>query len=217
LLTFYLTHNGVKAPLMQVADSSISGGLPGIEALATTDSFSSWVGGNLSPSRTGVDSIFDPDSAVGIPQKRFVTTSDYTNAGGAGTFTNVLGATQTTIGLAFLVAANTNYTMHCQIVWSASAVTTGPEFQITGPGSPTSVVISMMSAITGATTASAAATAFSTALNPEGATVTSATNEVAYVDMSLVNGANAGTVQLQASPQGAGTLTIRQGSSCTLQ
>jgi hypothetical protein len=154
--------------------------------------------------------VFAQSNIGGNISKQFITGSDYSNAGGAGVFTNVTG-------LAFPVAASTSYAMRCSVVWSASAVTTGPEFQITGPASPTSVAINMVSAITAITTASAATTAFSSAMNPVGAAVTSATNEMARIDLNFVNGVNAGTVQLQAAPQGVGTLTIRQGSSCVLQ
>jgi hypothetical protein len=195
-----------------VTDAAITGGYPGIGIAtdaANATGLTNWTGGSF-PLLHATDTIYDADSTFGIPQKAILTVADYTNAGGAASFTSIPY-------LSFPVAANTNYTMHCSIVWSASAATTGPEFQITGPSSPTSVAINMVSAITATTTASAAATAFSSALNPVGATVTTATNEMAHIDMGLVNGANAGTVQLQASGQGTGTLTIRQGSSCTLQ
>jgi hypothetical protein len=207
-------YNGVLD--LQVTDTNLTTGFPGLQTALSSgngQTFTNWSGGAITPLGQ-TTSIYTPDSFRGIPQKAFVDTADYTNA--TTTFSNVIGVGSNN-GLSFPVTANTRYTMHCSIVWSASAATAGPQFQITGPASPTSVAINMASAITATTTASAAATAFSSAMNPVGATVTSGANEWAQVDMELLNGANNGTVQLQAAAQGVGTTTIRQGSSCTLQ
>jgi hypothetical protein len=50
-----------------------------------------------------------------------------------------------------------------------------------------------------------------------GAVVTTSTDEFSTLDMDLVNGSTAGTVQVQAAAQGAGTLTIINGSGCQIQ
>jgi hypothetical protein len=210
----YGMHNGVKdsglSPNPYCADVSITAGFPGIyigqDATAGV-TLTNFFGGSP-PTIRGNDSIFTPNSVLSISQKASVTGSAYTNA--TTSFTSVPG-------LALGVAASTNYTMHCAIVWQASAATAGPQFQITGPASPTAVSINMVSAITATTTASAAATAFSSAMNPVGTTVTATTNEMAHIDMGLVNGVNGGTVQVQAAAQGVGTLTIQPGSYCVIQ
>jgi hypothetical protein len=142
-----------------------------------------------------------------MSQTAFLT-SNYTNASGA--FTNVTGLT-------FTPEASTSYHMHCNLVWSASAATAGPEYQITGPSTPTHVVIQMVSAVTASTMASAAVTAFSTALNPVGSVVTSSTTEYSTLDMDLINASSTTAIQVQAQNQGTGTLTIEAGSACQLQ
>lgn len=215
LIAYYTPSGGSTIIDFDIQDASLSGGYPGIIANTLNDSLTNWKGGSL-PIKIGTDSIYTSDVYHGIPRKNFVDLADYTNA--TTTFSNVVGVgAGASAGLAFPVEARGRYTLHCSIVWSASAATAGPQFQITGPASPTSISISMLSAITATTTASAAATAFASALNPVGATVTNGVNERAEIDMGLVNGVNAGTIQLQAAAQGVGTLTIRQGSSCTLQ
>lgn len=147
--------------------------------------------------------------ASGNPTTTAFLTGDYTNA--TTSFTSLSG-------LAFPVVANTNYHLQCNIVWSASAATAGPKLQITGPSSPTALAVTMASAITVSTTGSAAATAFSSALDPlNGATVTNGVNEWAQLSMDLRNGANAGTVQLQAAATGVGTVTVRNASGCQIQ
>lgn len=128
--------------------------------------------------------------------------STYTNA--TTTFSNLL---------AFTAAANTSYSMACHLVYSGSAATSGPKVQITGPASPTNVFYSFQAATNQTVFSGAAATAFSSSLNI-GATVAVATPLPYMLTMGLINGANAGTVQVQAAAQGAGILTISPGSFC---
>lgn len=147
-----------------------------------------------------------------MPQTAFLTGSAYTNA--------TTGFTSVT-GLSFSVEASTNYYMTCQLTWQASASTGGLKVQITGPASPTAVAINYTqtattSATVAATFTSESATAFSTSLS-DTLSVTTATNMPSVLTMGLVNGANAGTVQVQAAADGAGTVTIQPGSSCQLQ
>lgn len=148
-----------------------------------------------------------PSSVQQPPLTVFLTGSAYTNA--TTTFSNVTG-------LAFPVAASTNYHAICRITWQGSAGTTGPKYQFTGPASPTAVAVGMNSIVTATTVITASATAFSSAVANSG-TVTTATNFTDTVDVSVLNGVNAGTVQLQAAANGAGTLTIQPGSYCTVQ
>lgn len=134
------------------------------------------------------------------------TTSNYTN--NTGLFTNVTG-------LSFSVAANTNYQVSCNIDFSVSAATAIPAIQWTGPAAPTAVTYDLVGGTnTTPQPNTRAATAFSTALNSQGVT-NNALNYDMHTTMTLINGANAGTVQLQAEGQGAGTLTIFP-ASCTM-
>jgi hypothetical protein len=59
------------------------------------------------------------------------------------------------------------------------------------------------------------AVAFSSAL-VDAVAVTATTNFMDVVSLSVVNGVNAGTIQLQAAEIGAGTLTIQPGSYCVV-
>jgi hypothetical protein len=65
--------------------------------------------------------------------------------------------------------------------------------------------------------ADAAATAFSTALTTLGTLADTGVNHTGIITLGLVNGVNAGTVQLQAAANGSGTVTIAVGSYCTMQ
>jgi len=141
-------------------------------------------------------------------------TSAYTNA--TTTFSNLAGATANTGNIAFLVLPNRNYHAICRITWQGSANTTGPKYQFTGPASPTAVAVGLNSPITAATAANASAVAFSSPVANTG-TITTATNFTDVLSIDIVNGANGGTVQLQAAANGAGTLTIQPGSNCSLQ
>lgn len=144
---------------------------------------------------------------VGNPPYVLYLESDYTNA--TTTFSNVTG-------LSFPVAASQKYRVSCRITWQGSAGTTGPKYQFTGPAAPTAVAVGMNSIVTATTVIAASAVAFSSAVANTG-TVTTATNFTDTVDLGLINGANAGTVQLQAAANGAGTLTIKAGSYCAAQ
>lgn len=145
------------------------------------------------------------DSTFTYPQTAYITTS-YTNA--TTTFSSVPN-------LAFAVDAGKNYALTCRILWQGSAATTGPKYQFTGPASPTAVVANAFSAVTATTVTQASATAFATSMANAG-TVTTATNFMDEVRIFVLNGVNAGTVQLQAAANGTGTLTIATGSSCQL-
>ncbi len=134
------------------------------------------------------------------------STGSYTNA--TTTFSNVTG-------LSIPVGASDNYEITCRIVWQASANTAGPKYQFTGPSAPTAVAAGMNSVVTATTVIAASATAFSSVMANTG-TVTTTTNFADTVSVGVINGTNAGTVQLQAAANGAGTLTIQNGSYCTV-
>lgn len=134
-------------------------------------------------------------------------TSAYTNA--TTTFSSVTN-------MSWPLEANKNYKLSCDITWQGTAATTGPKFQLTGPAAPTAVILNLDSAVTATTSIYASAVAFSSAVANSGV-ITTATNLPAQVTAEIVNGANAGTLTLQAAANGVGTLTIQPGSACTLQ
>lgn len=137
-------------------------------------------------------------------QQVLLTGSAYTNA--TTTFSNVTG-------LAVPILASKNYSIDCHILWQGSAGTTGPKYQFTGPAAPTAVAANAFSAVTATTVTQASATAFASSMANAG-TVTTATNFMDEVRIAVLNGTTAGTVQLQAAANGAGTLTIQPGSFC---
>lgn len=147
-----------------------------------------------------------------MSQTAFLT-SAYTNA--TTTFSNVTG-------LSFAVEANTNYKLQCDLDYQTSATTADVKIQWTGPASPTFLTYDLVAYITtstlsdGANPATATTTgAFSTSLAAAG-TPTITTNFPLKTTMTLINGVNAGTVQLQGAATGTGTITILPGS-CELQ
>jgi len=140
-----------------------------------------------------------------MPQTAFLT-SNYTNA--TTTFSNVTN-------LSFPVEASTNYKVTCDLDYQTSATTADVKIQWTGPASPTAVTYDLATEVTASTLSASVATAFSTALSEAG-TPTITTNFPLRTTMTLINGANAGTIQLQAAATGTGTITIIPGS-CVAQ
>jgi hypothetical protein len=132
------------------------------------------------------------------------------------TYTNATTTPSNITGLSFSVLASTNYAMTCQLYYQGSAGTAGLDITITGPASPTNVFYSYDEAPTATSYQSSVANAFATKLVGN-ATVTATTNLHATVTLGLMNGTNAGTVQVQGSATGAGTVTIQPGSFCRVQ
>lgn len=133
-----------------------------------------------------------------------------------GSYTNATTTFSSVTGLSFSVDASSNYSMECHLYWQGSATTAGIKAQITGPASPTAVFIGLHQPLTASTYNDAVAAAFSTSLGVTTA-ITPTTNFEAVLTMGLVNGVNAGTVQIQLAAEGAGTLTLQNGSYCKLQ
>jgi hypothetical protein len=132
-------------------------------------------------------------------------------------YTNATTTLSNVTGLSLSVAANTSYVITCNLIYSVDTSTATPNWAFTWPASPTSAMWSGWQ--TGATAVSVAGiipvTVSGTAsANSSATTIT--TNDTAVLTFPLQNGANAGTVQLQAKANGAGTLTILAGSSCVL-
>jgi hypothetical protein len=143
-----------------------------------------------------------------------MVTTQYTNASTT-TYSNIF-ANSTPTG--FTLGASANYTLECHFYYQGSAATSVLSVRLTGPASPTSVHLSE-----DATTTSGAAAAdyrntasgFSTAITPTGI-VTTAADMPAEIDAGIQNGTTAGAMQVQAAPNGVGTLTIEVGSWCKL-
>lgn len=205
-----------QGPANTATNTNIPANTAVFQAPAAVTSYFANIPGAAPVNNNSVMSFTNASPAVGSFTKMQTTVvtsgTAYTNA--TTTFSSVVGGAGQT--LQFSVEANTNYVGYCYILWQGSAATTGPKFQFTGPASPTAVSISMDSAVTATSLIYASATAFSSAVANSG-TVTTATNLPAHIQFSVLNGANAGTVVLQAAANGAGTLTIQPGSYCAMQ
>lgn len=159
---------------------------------------------------SGVTTEFQPSSVM--------LHSAYTNA--TTTFSNVSDGTRT---MAWSIGANEDHKLVCDFVYQASAATAGPKIEITGPASPTQVSYDLV-AYTSTTQAAGApsdaathGTVFGTSLSAGTAIGSTAADLTMRVTAGIVNGANAGTINLLAAAQGVGTLTIQPGASCRYQ
>jgi hypothetical protein len=137
-----------------------------------------------------------------------ILTSQYTNS--TTTFSNVAGGNT----LQFPVLASTTYTAECHLYYQSVALG-GLNIEFTGPASPTAVTYGLSEPTALGTTDNSVATAYSTSLG--NVIVTAATNFDALVSFSLINGANAGTVNLLAKASTAVQLQIQAGSFCRVQ
>ncbi len=117
--------------------------------------------------------------------------------------------------LSFVVSASRKYQMGCTLYAQVSAAAPGVNISVTGPGSPTSVNVSLSDPNSASVVKAFNATAFSTTIG--GTTSTTATTIFPItVTMGLINGASAGTVQLLAGPGGTGTISIAADSFCSM-
>jgi hypothetical protein len=144
-----------------------------------------------------------------VPLVNYVTGSAYTNNNSAN-FTNISA-------FFFNVAANTNYHLSCKIFFQGTATTAGPQFKITGPSSPTAMLMAVGPFDPIGKTTTNVTSGFGTANTTLGTIGAGSVNYEATLDMTLINGVNSGGVQVQAAPTGAGTLTIQIGSWCRIQ
>jgi hypothetical protein len=142
-----------------------------------------------------------------------VLTSNYTNA--TTTVSNVTG-------FSWAIDASTNYKLSCDLIYQASATTASLGLAFTGPASPTRVSYSTFQTETAANVAgtffatSTDGTTFATVIGST-AVISTAVSMPATFTGVIQNGVNAGTLQIQAKAQGTGTVTIVQGSGCSLQ
>lgn len=112
-------------------------------------------------------------------------------------------------GLAFAVLANGEYDFEF-VLKVAGNSTDEAKFQLTGPAAPTSLVFGANSQVTPTAAKNSAAIAFSTEIDANLAGANN-TEQIVTIRGYLVNGANAGTVQLQFAQQSSSVnaLTIR--------
>ena len=155
-----------------------------------------------------MDLAVDTNGLVWRPANRVFLSAAYTNA--TTSFTNVTG-------LSYPIQVNQHLHIRCDLMYNVSATTDGIITSWTGPSSPSLVGMSQQ-ASTNTTTIqgqSIPSTSFGTQVPTTGVvTGVITTYFPATVVLDVTNGANAGTVQLEAKGVGTGTLTIAPGSEC---
>lgn len=137
--------------------------------------------------------------------------------------TNATTTFATITSLTFNAAASFNYKIECDLIWQTNTLATGGlKLQVIGPAGTTNVLLqSEIFSHTSANSGNAVgvnvanATALTTALNGNAATVAANTSYKARLYGVLENGATAGLVSVQFAEQGAGTATIKRGSACS--
>lgn len=154
------------------------------------------------------------NSGTKVLQENASGTPSWGTAGGGGggptyvdiTADQTINATglQNVTGLSFPVSASTNYSAVCRVVAEATGSTT-TAFTFTGPASPTFLYFAM----------SANQTNFTTFGTTGTLTTSTSANKTTEIWFQLINGSNAGTIQLQAqNSTTGGSVIIRAGSYC---
>lgn len=189
------TNKVPQTTLQAFTETTLAAGVAGLSVLsATTDDHFL----HYNPNNAGNQQV----------SQVIALTSQYTNSTTG--FTNVAGGNT----IQFAVAANRNYTATCHLYYQAAA-TGGLNIEFTGPASPTAVRYGMDLPTALTAVASGEADAFGSSI---GAVSTNgAANLDAMVSFSLINGANAGTVNLLAKSSAAVQLQIQSGSYCQIQ
>jgi hypothetical protein len=139
-----------------------------------------------------------------------ILTTAYTNA--------TTGFTNT--GLAFFLNAGQSVSGSCKLPFKGTATTAAPILQFTGPASPTTVTASLNETLTAGSSPtfysnSTTGSTFAIGLGNT-AIVTTAADMPLTLEFGIVNGSTAGTVNLQAKSNGAGTITFEAGASCSV-
>ncbi len=154
----------------------------------------------------------------------FVCATDQAGSGGAGPKVATTSVTNSTVtpanitGLSWAVAANTEYGFFCTITHLGTA-TSGPRFNLNGPGSPTEVAIRYQRATSATADTTSTFTAFSAAAQTAAITTSGGTTVlVSKFSGTIRNGANAGTAQFMLTSSTAGqTVTVYRGSYCDVR
>lgn len=131
-------------------------------------------------------------------------------------FTNTNATSRWNNTISLPVSANVNYTFNCLLISSASATTTGVQYNVTAPASPTTFNVFYQQATT--TAVPLMTTCFGTA---NSCWLPALTSIIAgggvVVNGRLENGANAGTISVQMRSELPSVLaTMRRGSYCNL-
>ena len=121
-------------------------------------------------------------------------------------------------GMAFTLAANTVYTLNCDVLFTVSATSgVGLTLGVTGPGTPTQVTL--MRQVNTTATAFRVDSSSSAAWGAKmGATATTVTAlSFAHLTGTVENGSTAGTLTVQYANIGTtGTVVVKRGSWCRL-
>jgi len=139
----------------------------------------------------------------------------YLSADTAGSTTNTL----VTTGMTFSIAANTKYTLDCNLFFTSSTTSgVGLTLGVNGPGSPTEV--SLMRQINTTATAfrvdSSQGASWAAKIGATATTVTALS--LAHLYGLIENGSTAGTLDIQYANIGTtGTTVVKRGSWCKLQ
>lgn len=114
------------------------------------------------------------------------------------------GSMQNATGLSFAIAAGEVWAFEAVVFVAGGSSGTTFAVQVTGPASPTLVELAAFSG-----TASSGATAFSSSM---GTTFATSTTSATRISGTIVNGANAGTIQIQFSSGASSEPTVKAGS-----
>lgn len=181
---------------------------------AGNPAFSQITNSDISANTIDVSAKLDTTHALPVVNggTQWITlTSAYTNA-----TTTASNITDGTHNLAFSVLANTNYDFQCHLPWSGSSTTANLEVVVTGPASPTAVTIDFLNYISNVSDHDEVQTSFGGTLGTASAGAGSL-NLKGDLNITLLNGANAGTVQIQGKAAGAGTITVLTSARCKMQ
>jgi hypothetical protein len=167
--------------------------------LTTTDTFALLGAAQTLENKTITSPVIN-GVVTGSSQKYASTANDVTVS--STTFVSVTG-------LSFSIGAFESWTAEFDLTCVGDA--NGLKFQLTGPASPSGLRITTHANVSSATDFSVdSMTAFSTG---GGTYFTSVFNGMARINLSIDNGANAGTVQLQfATASGTNTCSVMRGS-----
>jgi hypothetical protein len=149
-----------------------------------------------------------------IPQGGAQTwTSHQTRFYFSGIYSNATTTASNITGLAVPVGASMQYGITCTLFYQGSAATAGLDITITAPAGAFFSMMNYTEFSGVAAPVTTSTSTFGTKLIGN-TTVTTGIN-VANVTLGLSNGVTAGTVQLQGSATGAGTVTVYQNSFCS--
>ena len=140
-----------------------------------------------------------------LPMAYGRVTSDWTSS--SSSYTDVTG-------ISFSAGANENWTAEALLYVTGGSSGQGCRFKVTGPSAPTAVLITIFGCTaSGANFDTEFQTGFSAASPAKTFCAGSGVTGFVRIRITVINGANAGTVRLQANnSSGSGNVTIRTNS-----